>query len=297
MSRQEKNTLSGIQVSRAMRRQINQLPKDTSISNSINTLIKYKVNGLLTTDGQGLPVGVLSKTDIMGAYYAGLPLDSPLEYIMSSPPLFCQSYDPLEKALEQMRDSGVYRLFVLGSEDDVVVGALAYPDIVGLLYQYCYDCEYSYFREKKGETNISIRRLRVRDSMTRGVKSVTEDESLFQVMEELSMYRMGAILVKDSTGRPAGVISKTDLILAYKHGVDPQELAKSIMTAPVQSCGADDLLEDAIRITIFNDIHRLFVKEEEGGDLVGVFSLTDAARNRSGSCQACISSRITIQTH
>jgi len=297
MSRQEKHTLNTILVSRAMRRHINRLPKDTSISNSINTLIKYKVNGLLTTDEKGVAVGVLSKTDIMGAYYADLPLNSPLEYIMSSPPLFCKSDDPLEKALEQMRDSGVYRLYVLGLEDDSVVGALAYPDIVGILYQYCCDCEYSHFRQQKGGVDESIRRLRVRDSMTRDIKSVSEDDSLVQAMEELSMYRMGAILVKDSAGRPAGVISKTDLILAYKHGVDPQESAKSVMSVPVQSCGADDLLEDAIRTTIFSDVHRLFVKEDGSDELVGVFSLTDAARNRSGSCQACISSRISIQTN
>jgi len=294
VSRREKNTLSGILVTRAMRRQVNRLPTDTSISNSINTLIKYKVNGLLTTDEKGIPAGVLSKTDIMGAYYADLPLDSPLEYIMSSPPLFCQSDDPLEKALEQMRDSGVYRLYVLESKDNDVVGALAYPDIVGMLYQYCCDCEYSHFREQKGEVDESIRRLRVRDSMTRDIKSVTEDDSLVQAMEELSMYRMGAILVKDNAGRPAGVISKTDLILAYKHGVNPQEPVKSVMSSPVQTCGADDLLEDAIRTTIYTDVHRLFVKEESSDDLVGVFSLTDAARNRSGSCQACISSRIKM---
>lgn len=31
--------------------------------------------------------------------------------------------------------------------DILVVGALAYPDIVGLLYQYCHDCEYNHLRQ------------------------------------------------------------------------------------------------------------------------------------------------------
>lgn len=276
-----------------MRRQINSLPGTTTISNSINTLIKYKVNGLLVMDEGGLPVGVVSKTDITGAYYAALPLDSPLEYIMSSPPLFCSTDDPLEKALEQMRDRSVYRLYVKDA-DEAVVGALAYPDIVGMLYQYCCECEYSHFREQKGDETGVVKRGYVRDCMTREVKSVHETYSILQVIEELSMYRMGAILVSDDSNQPKGVISKTDLILAYKHQVDPQAVAGSIMSLPVRSCRADDPLEDAIRTMIFTDVHRLFVKGQGAGTLVGVFSLTDAARNRSGSCHACISSRITI---
>lgn len=294
MSRHNKNSLSAIVVSRAMRRQINCLASTTTVSNSINTLIKYKVNGLLVMDGGGQPVGVVSKTDITGAYYADLPLDSPLEYIMSSPPLFCRPDDPLEKALEQMRDSSVYRLYVKDT-DNGVVGTLAYPDIVGMLYQYCCECEYSHFREQKGMVTGVVKRGHVRDCMTHEVKSVGEADTLMQVMEELSMYRMGAILVNDECCNPVGVISKTDLILAYKHQVDPQAVAGSIMTVPVRSCMADDLLEDAIRTMIFTDVHRLFVKAPQADTLIGVFSLTDAARNRSGSCHACISSRITLK--
>ena len=39
-------------------------------------------------------------------------------------------------------------------------------------------------------------------------------------------------------------------------------------------------------------LHRLFVQQARPEDIVGVFSLSDAARIRSGSCQACMSSRI-----
>jgi len=152
----------------------------------------------------------------MGAYYAGIPIDSPLEDIMSKPPLFCHPEDALEKAL--------------------------------------------------------------------------------QVMEELSMYRFGAILIKDREQTPCGVISKTDLTLAYKHGIDPKALAETIMSSPVQSCGADELLEDAIRKMIFSDVHRLFVYQSKPNELIGVISLSDAARIRSGSCYACMSSRIKLDT-
>jgi len=296
MSKFGKNTLTGLVVGQAMRRQVIQLIKNTTIANSINALIKYKINALLTTDQAGKPIGVLSKTDIMGAYYACLPIDSPLEDIMSKPPLFCKPEDGLEKALQIMHSKGIYRLYVTDLENNHVVGALAYPDIVGLLYQYCHDCEYNHFRQKNKSNTDSIKRFFIKEIMTNEVKSVLKDDSLFQVMEELSMYRFGAILVKDRENTPCGVISKTDLTLAYKHGVDSETPAETIMSSPVQSCGADVLLEDAIRKMIFSDVHRLFVHRSKPDEIVGVISLSDAARIRSGSCHACISSRIKLDT-
>jgi CBS domain-containing protein len=296
MPRAAKNTLSGLVVSQAMRRQVIEKSQRSPIANSINALIKYKINALLATDEEGRPSGVLSKTDVMGAYYAGLPIDTPIEDIMSSPPLFCRPDHALDHALQIMRTNGIYRLYVVDPDSRRVVGALAYPDIVGLLYQYCRSCEQSHFKKKSGSGGDPIKRFRVREVMTPGVKDVSKKNSLATVMEELSIYRFGAILVTDGKDRPCGVISKTDLALAYKHGVDAQVAAETVMSSPVLQCSAEDLLEDAIRKMIFTDIHRLFVHGPNADELVGVFSLSDAARIRSGSCHACVSSRIQIET-
>lgn len=288
-----KNTLSDVFVKDAMRRKICTLPQNISIDSSINTLIKHKINAILTLDDSSRPSGVISKTDIIGAYYATLPIDSPLEYIMASPPLACSMNDPLEAALEKMRERSVYRLYVTGT-DGTIVGSLAYPDMVGILYRSCHECNYSHFRNELEGPVDTIKRLKVKDVVALERKTISSTATLFNVMEELSTYRIGAILVTDDKTLPVGVISKTDLILAYKHGVEQESPASLIMTTPVQTCNSDELLESAVRKMIFSDIHRLFVRNEENGDIVGVFSLADAARCRSGSCHACISSRITI---
>jgi predicted transcriptional regulator len=83
--------------------------------------------------------------------------------------------------------------------------------------------------------------------------------------------------------------------LAYKHGIDSETPAEAIMSSPVQSFADDELLEDAIRKMIFSDVHRLFAYQSKPTELVGVISLSDAARIRSGSCHACISSRIKAE--
>ncbi|MBT8354977.1 MAG: CBS domain-containing protein [Desulfofustis sp.] len=286
------HTLSGKVVADAMRRGINRLAADSTVSSAISILIKYKIGGLLVTDEDQSPVGVVSKTNLVAAYYASLPLDSPLEYMMTSPPLFCTSDDPLERALEQMKEHQIYRIYVKDSESDSVVGALAYPDIVGMLYEFCSRCPKSAFR--KDSVSEDIKRSTIGDCMAKDIKDVASNSLMHQVVEELSMHHIGAILVTDESGRGVGVISKTDLILAYNHGVPLDTPATEVMSAPVRSCSKDDMLEKAIRQMIFTDVHRLFVKDSASGEIIGVFSLTDAAMNKSGSCQACVVSRIQI---
>ena len=290
------NTLRNLKVSKAMRRQVIQLEQNKTIGQGINHLTKHKVNALLTVDTDLLPVGVVSKTDIMGAYYAGLPIDSPLDHIMVSPPLFCKAGDSLEDALEQMRSSRVYRLYVTADDGAELVGALAYPDIVGFLYQYCHRCEYSHLHPTKpGDGTDPITRFTVRELMTPGVKTLPSSETLNSVMEALSAYRFGAMLITGADGLPGGVLSKSDLALAYLHGVDPMVLAGELMQTPIHSCAADSLLEEAIKKMIITDIHRIFVHQGDSASIIGVLSLSDAARGRSGSCHACVSSRIKVE--
>jgi len=55
-----------------------------------------------------------------------------------------------------------------------------------------------------------------------------------------------------------------------------------------------EMLLTVIKRLIFADLHRIFVYKDRPQDLVGVLSLSDAARFRSGSCRACLVSRIKI---
>jgi len=294
-SEASKDTLSRFRVAQAMRRQVIQRPERASIASAVNALIKYKVSAALVTDSQGKPAGVVSKTDIMGAYYAGVPVDAPLEQIMNGPPLFCRPETSLSRALEIMRTKAVYRLFVREDENGPVEGLLAYPDIVGLLYRVCRNCEISLHRRRAPHAFDGVARYRVREVMTPDVRALDEEAPLYTVMETLSAYRFGALLVIDGAGMPRGVVSKTDLALAYRRGTPPDVPAREVMTPSVCSCPAQAPLEDAIRRMIFSDVHRLFVHDQDPERTVGVLSLSDAARVRSGSCHACVSSRIRLE--
>ena len=286
-----REVLKGLRVQEAMRRQVIQLPAGASLEQAIRYTIKYKVNAILITAENQEGLGVVSKTDLMGAYYAGLPVSTACETVMVGPPLFCRAQDTLDFALDTMRGHKVHRLYVRGAGSNRALGVLAYPDIVGLLYRYCNRCERS-LRLRPGAESPLADHFLIREVMTAEIYAHQENDSLQTVMEGLAAYRFGAVLIRTAAGRPVGVVSKTDLILAYKHGVAPETRARTIMNFPVQACDGGAPLLAALKTMIYSDVHRLFVHQESPENLVGVLSLSDVARFRSGTCRACLVSRI-----
>jgi predicted transcriptional regulator len=144
------------------------------------------------------------------------------------------------------------------------------------------------------EKRKTLTGLLVQEAMRRQVIHLPQNASIDNGINTLIKYKINAFLAKDQNGTPVGVVSKTDLSISYKHGVDSQTEAKHIMSSPVRSCSEDELLEGAIKKMIFTDVHRLFVYKNDPQNMTGVLSLSDAARIRSGSCHACLSSRIRV---
>jgi len=287
----KRSVLSGISVKQAMRRQVIQLPQNAAVDYCINRMIKYKVNAVLITDEKQLPVGVVSKTDLMSAFYAGFPVATPVENIMAAPPLFCDPNDELESSLDAMQQNGVHRLYVQAPDSNDIVGVLAYPDIVGLLYRYCRACDRGLLKARRRADEDQFRRLKVKDVMTAAVTAYLEEDELTRVIEGLTAHRFGAVLIRNKMGKAVGVVSKSDLIVAYKHGVTVDARAAEIMSKPVVSCDARADLADAIQQMLLRDVQRLFVHADDSGQIAGILSLSDAARFRSGSCRACTPSR------
>lgn len=292
--KEPRRILQGLTVREAMRRQVISLPERATLAEAARTMLKFKVNAVLVVSDQQEPLGVVSKTDLMTAYYSELPLGSPLAAIMVGPPQFCLPQDSLDAALDRMREYRIHRLYVREAEEAAIIGVLAYPDIVGLLYRYCRQCELS-LRQRRQEGDRELEGFyRVKEVMSPELVCYQETDSLREIMGGLAAYRFGAVPIRNDQGLPTGVVSKTDLLLAYLHGLDPVTPAAVVMNQPIVTCDQEELLLEAIRKLIFADLHRLFVYQQRPENLAGVLSLSDATRFRSGSCRACLVSRIKI---
>lgn len=269
------------------------LATNDTLSLAIRTLIKHKIDALLILDQEDLPAGVVTKTELMGAYYASLPLSTELGDIMAAPVIQCSENDSLEAALVTMQQQAIHRVYVRRASAETM-GALSYPDIVGTLYKFCHHCKFGLHRKADNSDEPRLRHV-IKDVMTPAVMTVASIGTIAEVIEQLSANRLGTLLVVDKNSKPSGVISKTDLILAYLRGTETTEEASTILNTPVTTCSQETPLEDGIRQMIFSEISRLFIHDESPEHIVGVISLTDMARLRSGSCQACSSSRIEVK--
>ena len=289
----KRSILGGMTVKEAMQHQVVALPGSTIIKQCVHHMIKFKANAVMVEDCA--VNGVVSRTDIMGAYYAGLPADTQILDIMVGPPHFCLAQDSIETAIDQMQSFGIHQIYVRsekpGAPPGLPQGTVTYSDIVGLLYRYCRGCMKS-GRHFKSLSERQIPRLIVKDVMTGSVASCDEHLPVFEVIEILSARTLGAMLVTDENGTAIGIISKTDLILAYIRGITSEKSAKEIMKTPVATCRADALLSDAIQQMFLSDIQRIFVTKDDKGLVAGVLSLSDATRFRSGTCKACAAGRI-----
>ncbi len=288
-----RNVITGLLVNEAMQRRVLRLPKSASLGKCINQLIKFKLHCLLVLDSSLCPVGVVSKTDLVGAFYGGLPVESLLGDIMNAPLLTCFPDDEVEVCLNLMRTNGVHQLYVQGAEPCSIIGMLSYPDVAGLLYRYCRSCPQSTVRKAERSNHFSLAQsLTVKDIMTKTVISCSEEDSLGEVIEELMTHHLGAVLIRDAQGRACGVISRTDVVVSYNHGTSLDIEARSVMQTPVVSCDQQSSLTEAIRHMFLNDVQRLFIHDGDSEHIVGVLSLSDVAQVRSGCCRACSASQI-----
>jgi len=286
-----KSVLTGVPVASAMRRQVVRGYVHTSLAGCINQMVKHKVGALLIMDEQERPAGVLSKTDLISAYYAMLPVETPVGDLVAAEPIFCYPDDHLEDAVDRMQSNGIHRVYVRGARIDQVVGTLSYLDVVGLLYKYCRNCRRSMAVQRRREADTA-HRLRVDEVMSPTVHTCPSNAGLDKVIEILTTAGCGAALIVDDANLPAGVISKTDLVLAYKHGLAIETRAVDILQRPVLTCEAHTVLAKALQEMLLQDIQRLFVHQDNPGNIVGVLSLSDSARFRSGSCRACTAGRL-----
>lgn len=286
------NSFTALRVGDIMRRAVLQKNPAATLRDAIGSFIKHKADALLVVDVAGIPMGVVTKTEIMGCYFSELSIDTPLVEIMGAPVISCTPEETLQNALLIMQDRHIHRIYVVDPESGKASGTLSYPDIVGVLYRYCFCCEMSLHNRKQGNKGRLDHHLAVRDVMHRSVISASAGESLETLIELLASYRIGALLLNGDDGLPVGVLSKTNLALAYRRGIPLSAKAESVMHRTVMCCMESAPLEQAIRKMIFAEMSRVFIKADDSEQITGIITLTDAARARSGSCRACSNSRI-----
>lgn len=111
------------------------------------------------------------------------------------------------------------------------------------------------------------------------VHTVTPGTSVGQISQQLSLRRIGSVLVMEDDA-VAGIVSERDLVRAFaSHGAAAMELeARHVMTREVVSCDPDDSIEQVMEMMTRGRFRHLPVVRH--GELLGVVSIGDVVKAR-----------------
>lgn len=105
---------------------------------------------------------------------------------------------------------------------------------------------------------------RVKDIMTKGVITVQEDFSIFDIAESMAKYNISGVAVLGGEKGIEGVISETDILKAVAEEKNLQRIkARDIMTPCVITVDPEWGLEEVSRLMQRENIRRLFVCIDE----------------------------------
>jgi|GEM_PF-840254 predicted transcriptional regulator len=121
---------------------------------------------------------------------------------------------------------------------------------------------------------------KVRDVMTYGVIAVNFSTPVTQVIKKLVKENISGLVVVDNAGDMIGVISALDVFKIMNEGDKSWEfVAEDIMTPFTISITPDVDIEEAARMMLQHDIHRLIVTESPSRKKpIGIISSTDILR-------------------
>ena len=133
--------------------------------------------------------------------------------------------------------------------------------------------------------------MQVRDLMSRDVVFISPEEPVSVAARLLSRNNVGALPVCSRDGRLRGMLTDRDIVLrCVAAQQDPlSTTVRSIMTSRVVSADPEEDAGEAIRRMGAEQVRRLPVTE--GGRVVGMLSLGDAALHRGSAAEAVESLR------
>ena len=112
------------------------------------------------------------------------------------------------------------------------------------------------------------------------VTAVPVAEPVVNVVTLLNEACIGAVLVLDAFGKPAGILSERDIVagLAANGAGVLDAPAESLMTADLITCSPNDHIDELMRVMTNRRIRHLPVLEN--GHLAGVISIGDLVKAR-----------------
>jgi CBS domain-containing protein len=124
------------------------------------------------------------------------------------------------------------------------------------------------------------------------VVTVRSDQSIRDAVTLLAMHNIGALVVVDEAGKPAGIISERDIVReASRSETVFNQAIRQVMTVPVITGTAQDDVRSVLQT--MTDKHFRHLPITDQGKLVGIVSIGDLVKAQLEEYEGAID---TLQT-
>jgi CBS domain-containing protein len=237
-------------------------PADAPLVKVAGLLRQHRIHGVIVTDGQGQPVGVVSDTDLLAGEWLGgdeknlaVMRRMTAGELMSKPVATIPSTTSAREAAAEIRKRHVARLLV--TEGGKPVGVVSVSDLLAAL-------------------PAVTGRSRVEDVMSWGYVACRPSTPVAGAARAMLERDSRSIVVVGHTGKPVGVVTGHDLLTALVDGNEHRKTVAEFMSPPV-TIAPDATLPEALDLMLTREIHRLVVVDPEDvdGPPLGLISSTD----------------------
>ena len=119
---------------------------------------------------------------------------------------------------------------------------------------------------------------------SKDVVTISPDAGVRDLVAMLAEHNVGALIVSGDGTTVDGIVSERDVVRHLHHdGTVVNNTVGAIMTAEVETCGSDTLLDDLMKMMTDRRIRHVPVVD--GGRLVGIVSIGDVVKHRIDQLQ------------
>lgn len=116
------------------------------------------------------------------------------------------------------------------------------------------------------------------------VVTVSPGTGVRDLLATLSEHNIGAVIVCSDEGRLAGIVSERDVVRRlHSDGTVINNVVSAIMTEVVETCTAEDELDDVLGTMTERRIRHIPVLDDEA--VVGIVSIGDLVKHKIGQLE------------
>lgn len=243
-------------------RNIKKAPSTTPIIDIARLMQCFKIGSVFLEEGQAL-TGVVTESDLVRiALTGGVPFNTSVRLIMSSPIIEMDINRSVIEANHIMHFNGIRHLGI--SEHGRIVGLISVRDLV----HYFSTCAESPLHDL-GDILKPLSVLTHRD-----VEAVGSSISVQRAAQKMKERKIGSLFVSEEE-HYTGIITEADMVRkVVSYGLDPSKIAVGvIMNTPIVDIDISRSVLEANDIMSQKKVRHLAVTEK--GKIVGVLSIRD----------------------